>query len=123
MRRWRWPHEIDRAFAERERMRGRASRPAEGYYASSSPHTRFGSVVGRGWIEQGGGSARRRLPDAQLRDDGAVPTAPRWRGLVSDYLGEPALISVHKTTLRKADPSVPGAWHQDGYFMGAMSAR
>jgi hypothetical protein len=41
-------------------------------------------------------------------------------GLVSGYLGEPALISVHKTTLRKADPSVPGSWHQDGFFMGPV---
>jgi hypothetical protein len=39
---------------------------------------------------------------------------------VTSYLGEPALTSVHKTTLRKADPSVPGAWHQDGYFMGPV---
>jgi len=36
------------------------------------------------------------------------------------YLGEPGLISVHKTTLRKASPSVPGAWHQDGSFMGPV---
>ena len=42
--------------------------------------------------------------------------------LVSGYLGEPALISVHKTTLRKADPSVPGTWHQDGKFMGPVRA-
>jgi hypothetical protein len=40
--------------------------------------------------------------------------------LVAGYLGEPALVSVHKTTLRKAAPSVPGAWHQDGTFMGPV---
>jgi hypothetical protein len=40
--------------------------------------------------------------------------------LVSGYLGEPALTSVHKTTLRKADPSVAGGWHQDGFFMGEV---
>jgi hypothetical protein len=40
--------------------------------------------------------------------------------LVDGYLGEPGLISVHKTTLRKAAPSVPGAWHQDGAFMGPV---
>ena len=40
--------------------------------------------------------------------------------LVAGYLGEPALISVQKTTLRKAEPSVPGAWHQDGAFMGEV---
>ena len=40
--------------------------------------------------------------------------------LVERYLGEPPLASVHKTTLRKAEPSVPGAWHQDGAFMGEV---
>ena len=38
--------------------------------------------------------------------------------LVDGYLGEPGLISMHKTTLRKATPSVPGAWHQDGIVHG-----
>jgi hypothetical protein len=42
--------------------------------------------------------------------------------LVRGYLGEPPLISAHKTTLRKADPSVGGAWHQDGAFMGDVKA-
>ncbi len=42
--------------------------------------------------------------------------------LVGRYLGEPPLLSVHKTTLRKADPAVGGAWHQDGAFMGDVKA-
>jgi hypothetical protein len=42
--------------------------------------------------------------------------------LVEGYLGEPAVTSVHKTTLRKAEPSVRGAWHQDGNFMGEVRA-
>jgi ectoine hydroxylase-related dioxygenase (phytanoyl-CoA dioxygenase family) len=42
--------------------------------------------------------------------------------LVDAYLGEPAVISLHKTTLRKADPEVGGAWHQDGVFMGPVRA-
>lgn len=41
-------------------------------------------------------------------------------GLMSAYLGEPAVMSAHKTTLRKAEPSVAGAWHQDGFFMGPV---
>ena len=40
--------------------------------------------------------------------------------LVAGYLGEPPLISVEKTTLRKAEPTVGGAWHQDGTFMGKV---
>ncbi len=42
--------------------------------------------------------------------------------LVEGYLGEPPLITAQKTTLRKADPSVSGAWHQDGKFMGPVRA-
>jgi hypothetical protein len=42
--------------------------------------------------------------------------------LIDEYLGEPSLISLHKTTLRKAEPEVSGAWHQDGFFMGPVRA-
>jgi hypothetical protein len=42
--------------------------------------------------------------------------------LAQDYLGEPVAISAQKTTLRKASPKVPGAWHQDGAFMGEVRA-
>lgn len=42
--------------------------------------------------------------------------------LIAGYLGETPLISVEKTTLRKAEPSVGGAWHQDGFFMGESRA-
>ena len=42
--------------------------------------------------------------------------------LVAGYLGEAPLLSVHKTTLRKAEPTVGGAWHQDGAFMGDVAA-
>ena len=38
--------------------------------------------------------------------------------LVDGYLGEPGLMSMHKTTLRRPACSAPGAWHQDGTFMG-----
>ena len=48
--------------------------------------------------------------------DAGLPT------LVRNYLGEPAMISIEKTTLRKAEPTVPGAWHQDGAFMGEVRA-
>lgn len=51
--------------------------------------------------------------------------ALRDRGIdrcVGGYLGEPALVSAHKATIRKAEPSVSGEWHQDGRFMGPMRA-
>ena len=42
--------------------------------------------------------------------------------LVGGYLGEAPLITAQKTTLRKAEPSIPGGWHQDGKFMGPVRA-
>jgi hypothetical protein len=109
---------IDRAFKMRERHdAGRSFE--EGYYEEFQPQPRYGTVVGRGWIEQGGGLLAADAPtlNFQMME---MFRAARLRELVSGYLGEPALISVHKTTLRKADPSVPGAWHQDGFFMGEV---
>jgi hypothetical protein len=110
--------EIDRAFDQRERHdAGRSAKP--GYYEEFAPHARYGPVVGRGWIEQGGGLLAADSPRLNF-EMMSMFRAARLRELVSEYLGEPALISVHKTTLRKADPSVPGAWHQDGFFMGQV---
>jgi hypothetical protein len=110
--------EIDRAFAQRERSEaGKSVKP--GYYEEFQPEPASGEPVVRGWIKQGGGllaadSPRLHFEMSQMFRDARLPD------LVSGYLGEPALISVHKTTLRKADPSVPGAWHQDGFFMGPV---
>jgi hypothetical protein len=107
---------IDRGFEEREHHDSGGS-AAAGYYEEFSPQPRFGEVVGRTWIKQGGGLLAADAPMLHF-EMMEMFRAARLRELVSGYLGEPALISVHKTTLRKADPSVPGAWHQDGFFMG-----
>ena len=109
---------IDRAFGERERHDA-GRRIAEGFYEEFRPHSRYGDVVGRTWIQQGGGLLAADAPMLSF-EMMEMFRAARLRELVSGYLGEPALISVHKTTLRKADPSVPGAWHQDGFFMGEV---
>lgn len=106
--------EIDRAYAARESP---AADPA--CYEEFQPDARFGPVMWRPWIREGGGLLAVDSPRACFRmlevfRDAGVPA------LVSGYLGEPALLSVHKTTLRKADPSVTGAWHQDGAFMGPV---
>jgi hypothetical protein len=103
---------IDAGFADRVAGAGRL-------YEEFVPDARFGPVVGRGWIEDGGGLLAADAPSLAFemlelfRRSGLQP-------VVDGYLGEPALISVHKTTLRKALPSVPGAWHQDGTFMGPV---
>lgn len=112
---------IDRAFDARRRDE-RGERADPGYYREFHPRTRFGDVFGRDWIKQGGGvlAADAPLVEFQLMQ---LLRAARIPELVTSYLGEPAVVSVHKTTLRKAMPAVVrDAWHQDGYFMGPVRA-
>jgi len=111
--------EIDRAYAEREHLEA-GEQVVDGYYEEFEPHPRFESPW-RPWIKMGGGLLAADSPRlcAEMMD---LFAAAGLRELVSGYLGEPALISVHKTTLRKAQPEVGGAWHQDGFFMGPVRA-
>jgi hypothetical protein len=39
-------------------------------------------------------------------------------GAINDYLGETALLSIHKTMLRRVPPDAKPSFHQDGTFMG-----
>jgi hypothetical protein len=110
---------IDTAYARREATEAGES-PDDGFYDEFVPHDRFG-VISRGWIKQSGGLLCADSPTLAFRfleavRDGSIDD------LVSGYLGEPALISAHKTTMRKAEPAVSGAWHQDGRFMGPVRA-
>jgi hypothetical protein len=112
--------QIDRAFAERERAAA-GKRTAPGYYEEFEPSTRFNIASVRPWIRDGGGVLATDSPMLsyellELLEAGGL------RELVGDYLGEPPLLSVHKTTLRKAVPTLGGAWHQDGAFMGDVRA-
>jgi hypothetical protein len=114
----RFADEIDHAYALREPLEDGGS--ADGYYEEFEPHPRF-EPPWRPWIKMGGGLLAADSPQLtfqmmELFDGARLPE------LVSGYLGEPALISTHKTTLRKAEPEVGGAWHQDGYFMGPVRA-
>ena len=114
--------QIDRAFAERERVEDAGAAPS-GWYEEFHPHTRYedGRILGRTWIRDGGGVLAADAPmlSFEMHEMFAGADLP---ALVEGYLGEPPLISAHKTTLRKADPSVMGAWHQDGKFMGDVRA-
>jgi Phytanoyl-CoA dioxygenase (PhyH) len=110
--------QIDRAFEQRERHDS-GKRADEGYYEEFVPEPGSGEPVVRGWIKQGGGLLAADAPKLNF-EMMELFGAAGLRELAGGYLGEPALISVHKTTLRKADPSVPGAWHQDGFFMGPV---
>jgi hypothetical protein len=112
---------IDRAFDERERVEAGASN-GEGYYGEFEPEPPH--VIPpdqRKWIKSGGGVL---AADSPLL---ATEMLDMFRGagitrLVEGYLGERPLLSLEKTTLRKADPQVSGAWHQDGRFMGEVRA-
>jgi hypothetical protein len=112
---------IDRSFAEREKLQDAGGEAAEGYYEEFQPDERYGPIGVRPWIKEGGGVLAVDAPlltyeMMEMFRDAGLPT------LVKNYLGEPGMISIEKTTLRKADPSVPGAWHQDGAFMGEVRA-
>jgi hypothetical protein len=105
--------QIDRAFADR----------AGGgeLYEEFEPEARFEVASVRPWIEQGGGVLATDSPPVlfELLELLRAAGVPR---LVAGYLGEAPLISVHKTTLRKAEPDVGGSWHQDGAFMHGVRA-
>ncbi len=112
--------QIDRSFAERDRHDD-GGRHDPQLYDEFTPDPRYGEELARPWIKEGGGvlavdSPLLNFKMMQLFDDAGL------RELVHGYLGEPPLITAQKTTLRKAQPSVPGAWHQDGKFMGPVRA-
>jgi hypothetical protein len=114
----RFAAEIERAYEERARME-RGEPAAEGYYEEFGPDLRFAQDIGRPWVKEGGGllasdSPKLSFEMLEMFRAAALPE------LVSSYLGETALSSLQKTTLRKAEPSVGGAWHQDGSFMGPV---
>ena len=71
----------------------------------------------REWIEMGGGLLAVDSPKTMFNIFDALDRAG-FLDVVHGYLGEPGLLSVEKTTLRKATPDVPGNWHQDGSFLG-----
>jgi hypothetical protein len=109
--------EIERAFEERDR-KASGERAADGYYeefAVTAPYAK----PRRKWIEGTGGllavdSPRVFFELLELLTAAGIPQ------LVAGYLGHPLVLSVTKTTLRRVRPSVTGAWHQDGAFMGGV---
>jgi hypothetical protein len=108
---------IDRSFAERSS--GASGGPSsEAYYeelALDAPNPQLDNL--RGWIQSGGGVLAADSPRLAF-DMFQIFEAVGLRDAIGGYLGERPAISVEKCTLRKAEPSVAGAWHQDGAFMG-----
>ncbi len=110
--------QIDRAFEERELHDSGQAHDA-GFYDEFKPHAHIGEDLGRPWIKEGGGVLGVDSPLVNFEMNEMLD-AVRLPDLVTGYLGEPAVTTAHKTTLRKAEPSVPGGWHQDGRFMGPV---
>jgi hypothetical protein len=116
----RFAKQIERSFDQRERHDS-GQRFNDGYYSGFTPDPRCGEEVSPNWIKSGGGLLAVDSPVLsfellELFADAGISS------LAHAYLGEPLLIAATKTTLRKADPSVAGAWHQDGAFMGQVNA-
>jgi len=116
----RFARQIDRSFQARERHDAGQKFDA-GYYCEFDPDSRVGADMQRHWIKGGGGvlavdSPRLSFEMLEMFKTAGLPD------LVQSYLGEPPLIAAQKTTLRKAEPGLAGAWHQDGKFMGEVRA-
>jgi hypothetical protein len=111
---------IETAYARREAIEAGESTD-DAYYDEFVPDERYGGPMWRSWIKEGGGLLGADSPALTFRFMEAMHEQGVDR-LVAGYLGEPALVSAHKTTMRKAEPSVSGQWHQDGRFMGPVRA-
>lgn len=104
---------IDSAYDAREGGGGDAYQPFE-----AQPE--YGSLDAfRPWIEESGGLLAADCPGlhAEMLD---FFIESGLKGVADDYLGGTAVISAHKTTLRKVEPGTTPGWHQDGAFMGKV---
>jgi hypothetical protein len=108
--------EVDRSFTERDRHDA-GSAPVADYYEEFDADRRFSAPMSRDWIKVGGGVLAADSPRLMFEMLDLFSRAG-FDELIPGYLGERPAITTQKTTLRKADPSVPGGWHQDGAFMG-----
>ena len=109
---------IDAAFEERS---GRAPDPDAPHYEEFELEPPFVELGERPWIEAAGGVLAVDSPRVTFE----VLEAFEQVGLadvIRTYIGERPALSANKSTLRRAEPSIPGAWHQDGSFLGKVRA-
>jgi hypothetical protein len=111
---------IDRSFEEGARYDADKSFN-DRFYLPFNPDPRRGQRLPREWIKSGGGVLAVDSPMLSF-ELGELFGSAGLPELVHGYLGEAPLVTADKTTLRKAEPSVSGAWHQDGKFMGEVKA-
>ncbi|MGH2956568.1 MAG: hypothetical protein ACRDL6_06195 [Solirubrobacterales bacterium] len=113
---------IDRAFAAREEhVAGNGT--GDGFYEElpAVPPNEAIPEAQRSAVRDGGGVLAADSPRVAFEMFDVFERAALHE-IVSDYLSESPAISANKTTLRKADPKVPGAWHQDGKFLGDVNS-
>lgn len=110
---------IEEAFVARNHLAA-GTTSAQGYYEEFEPHSPH-QVAEREWVEMGGGVLAVDSPRLIAAMFEALENVG-FIDVVHRYLGEKAMISAQKTTLRKAEPQVRGAWHQDGKFLGPIRA-
>jgi hypothetical protein len=112
--------QINRAFEHRERQR-EGRRFDQHLYSEFEADGRFEEPIARQWIKSGGGLLTVDSPGLSFTLFELLAEAG-LADLAEGYLGEPPLIAADKSTLRRAEPSVGGGWHQDGKFMGEVNA-
>jgi hypothetical protein len=109
---------LDRAFEDASAAL-RGEDPGPGSYFSPYPLGPDSEMTqeGRAFVMRDGGVWSADSPPAldavieELRRAGVVDA-------IEDYLGEPSLLSVGKSTLRRVPPTSSSGWHQDGAFLG-----
>ncbi len=106
--------EIETTFQARETLRAGGS-PPPGYYEEIDPEPPF-DFQARSWVGDSGGVAAVDSPRMLFE---MLETFERagLRRVIAEYLGEEPVISFQKCTLRKAEPTSGGEWHQDGAFL------
>lgn len=111
---------IERSFRERARHDAE-KRYDDRLYEAFQPDPRCGVRLLREWVKSGGGLLAVDSPLLSF-EMGEMFRLAGVPDLVRAYLGEAPIVAADKATLRKADPSTPGGWHQDGKFMGSVNA-
>ena len=120
-RRCEFAEQIDRASPSASALDARRA-AAEGYYEEFEPAAAVPSrATARDWIQEGGGVLAADSPLLRVRDARAVPSGRAARA------GERLPRRAGADLRAEDDPAqgrarVPGAWHQDGTFMGDVRA-
>jgi hypothetical protein len=112
--------DVNLAYEAREKFEQKIP-PEGGYYEELQPEPPNDPIPHRVAVKLGAGLLAADSPRVAFEMFQSFDRAG-LREIVGDYLGEAPAISANKTTLRKVDPEIPGAWHQDGKFLGDVNS-